>query len=63
MIQLTITLDEKTGNLQVTGPIQDRILCYGMLELAKATIQEQAAVKPSIVPVHAQLPPRQLHGG
>lgn len=56
MIQLTITLDEKTGQLQVSGPIENRMLCYGMMDLAKDVIREQHAPKPGIVPVHGQLP-------
>lgn len=56
MIQLTITLQDD-GRLQVTGPIQDLMLCYGLLEATKDALRaQQAAPKPSIVPVRMELP-------
>ena len=38
-IELKITLDQETG-VQVAGPIQDKILSYGMLEFAKDAIRD-----------------------
>jgi hypothetical protein len=40
--QLSITLSHD-GNLSVTGPITDLILCYGLLELAKDQIRNHCA--------------------
>ena len=36
---ITITFDMQTGALNVNGPMQDKVLCYGMLELAKDVIR------------------------
>ena len=35
--QITITVDEK-GKLNVSGPLQDKILMLGLLELAKGVV-------------------------
>lgn len=40
---LVITMDVTNGNLQVAGPIEDKVLCYGMMEGAKDVIQEHNA--------------------
>lgn len=57
MIELIITLKDD-GQLQISGDIenlQNRILCYGILELAKDMIR--AGPVPSIiVPIHQPLP-------
>ena len=42
VIQLVITLDPNTHDVQVSGPIQDRLMCYGMLALAQEAIQQFA---------------------
>lgn len=39
MVELKITLDPTTGGVNVTGPINDKILCLGLLELAKGIVQ------------------------
>lgn len=38
-VQLIITLDER-GQIQVQGPIADKMTCYGLLDLAKEAIKE-----------------------
>jgi hypothetical protein len=38
-ITLTIVMDE-TGNIQVNGPLTNKVLCYGLLELAKESVSE-----------------------
>jgi hypothetical protein len=50
-LQLVITVDDK-GQVQVTGPIHDRLLCYGLLEAARDAIKEHNdnLAKSSIVP-------------
>jgi hypothetical protein len=40
---LTITLDQLSGALNVNGPIQNALLCYGMLEAAKDAIRNSAS--------------------
>ena len=38
-IQLVITMDD-AGSVGVNGPIQNPLLCYGLLEMAKVAIQD-----------------------
>lgn len=40
---LVVTFDQLTGNVQVTGPIQNVVICVGMLDMAKKAIQDFAA--------------------
>jgi hypothetical protein len=52
-VQLVITFDQMTGAINVNGPIQNLVLCYGMLESAKDVIRQyvkdnqSAIVRPS----------------
>jgi len=39
LMTLAITIDEK-GQIQVTGPIENKLLCYGLLEIAKDVVHE-----------------------
>jgi hypothetical protein len=39
---LTITFDQLTGQVQVNGPIQNLVLCMGMMEMAKAALHDFA---------------------
>ena len=51
MIQIVITLQDD-GQLMVTGPIQNKAMAYGLLELAKDAIRAQELAKPpGIIPV------------
>jgi len=59
-IQLMISMDE-TGSVNVNGPIQNLLLCYGLLEMAKVAIQAHAEqnkrlVQPVTLGVPALLP-------
>ena len=38
-LTLTITLNSD-GQVGVTGPIGDKLICYGLLEVAKETIKD-----------------------
>lgn len=38
-VELKIMMDE-TGNVGVSGPIENLILCYGLLEIARQSIQK-----------------------
>ena len=40
--RLIISVDPKTGEVNINGPIQDRIFCFGILELAKQAINAHA---------------------
>lgn len=42
---LTITLDAATGQVQVAGPIDNKMICYGLLEMAKDAIRDYAAAQ------------------
>jgi hypothetical protein len=47
VIEFVIQLNPETGQIQVRGPLTDRMLCYGMLAMAQEIIAKQAAeVKP-----------------
>jgi hypothetical protein len=39
---LSITFDQLTGQVQVNGPIQNLVLCMGMMEMAKAALHDFA---------------------
>jgi len=41
-MQLVITMTA-AGQMNVTGPLQNPLLCYGMLELAKDIIRKMSA--------------------
>jgi hypothetical protein len=40
MIELRITWDEETGNVNVNGPVHNKGLCYLMLECARDAIKD-----------------------
>ena len=39
---ITITIDER-GQINVNGPIENRMLCFGLLEIAKDVVREACA--------------------
>jgi hypothetical protein len=39
-LQLVITFDQVTGALNVHGPIQNSVVCFGMMEAAKEVIHQ-----------------------
>ena len=41
-VELKITFDQLTGQVQVNGPIQNLVLCMGMMEMAKQALHEFA---------------------
>lgn len=44
-ITITLRLDTRTGKMQFEGPIQDTILCLGILEAAKHQVMRSAGQK------------------
>ena len=40
MPDVTIKIMLSNGQIKVEGPIHDKVLCYGLLELAKESIQD-----------------------
>lgn len=55
VIELKISMNQQ-GQIQVSGPLENKIACYGLLEAAKETIAAFHAKKasgPTIVPASA----------
>ena len=53
MIKLEITYDATTGQVNANGPINNKGLCYMMLECAKDAVRdfvEKQSQEPAIVP-------------
>lgn len=48
-ITITIRLDTRTGKMQLEGPIQDTILCLGILEAAKHQVMRGVPKRPGIM--------------
>ena len=56
MLQIVITLHDN-GQLTVTGPIQNKAMAYGILELAKDAIRDAQPPKvPDIIVPVRQMP-------
>lgn len=53
--RITISLMDD-GKIQVTGPLPDKILCYGLLECARQIVQDHGKDKGKIV-IPQILPP------
>jgi hypothetical protein len=54
-LTLTITYDQMSGAIGVNAPVQNLLLCYGMLEMARQTIQnfaEAQAKQQRIIPAN-----------
>lgn len=52
--ELTIRYNDQTGDINLTGPIPNKILCYGMLEMAKNAVHDYKAgglIIPETMPV------------
>lgn len=51
-IQLVITLTTENGKQSVnaSGPLADRLLCYGMLEMARDAIRDYKVPTIALVP-------------
>ena len=56
-VELKITINE-AGQLGITGPIADKMLCYGLLEMAKEMIQEHARKNQSLITPVTMAPPK-----
>ena len=48
-IQIVVTFDNETGQCQVSGPINDKILIYGLLGMAKEIVSKQEVKRSSLV--------------
>lgn len=65
-IEMLITLDQATGQMQVSGPIENKGLAYMMLELARDLVRDHAdaTAKAShgLAVVRGSLPPANGNG-
>lgn len=62
VIRLVIELDPASGNINVNGPIDNKMLSYGMLECARDAIRDhiqQQAIRNGLVVARGKLPPTQ----
>ncbi len=50
VLTLVISLNAVTGGINVNGPINDRVLCYGILEMAKDAIRKHNEAK--VIPLN-----------
>lgn len=41
-LRFIIEMDQTTGQVQINGPIQNKMLCFGLLEIAKDAVREYA---------------------
>lgn len=59
MVEMRIEYDEQTGAVTLNGPLDNRLLCYGLLEMAKEIVaSNKPRATPRIVPgVAPVLPP------
>jgi hypothetical protein len=53
---IVITMTNK-GQINMNGPIDDKMLCYGLLEIAKEVVKTHNDNKAKIVRPAFQLPP------
>lgn len=44
-ITLVLTLDPLSGRIHISGPLDNRMLCYGMMEMAKDALRSAAEGK------------------
>lgn len=49
-IQLMITLDQQTGQIDIAGPIENKVLCLGLLSFAERLVQDYQAPQKLIQP-------------
>jgi hypothetical protein len=55
-IKLILSFDAQTGQVNVTGPINDRLFCFGLLELAKEAINAHYVQQQKQIMVARPLP-------
>lgn len=52
--KLEIIFDDRTGKVGLAGPLNNKVLCYGMMELAKHAMAT-SAFKPSDKPIEEEI--------
>jgi hypothetical protein len=58
-VQLIVTLDDN-GSVNINGPIQNALLCFGLLEMAKVAINNYAEQNKRLIQPVAGVLPTQL---
>ena len=48
MVTITIIMNDN-GTLNINAPMENKVLCYGMLELAKEVIHKQSEINERMV--------------
>lgn len=61
-IQLTIRV-ESNGQINIHGPLTDKIFCLGLLEIAKKIVHEYKVPEPNRLIVPDFIPPGQMKPG
>jgi len=59
-VQLIVTLNTVNGQVSVSGPIQNKILCYGLLEAAKDAVRDYVAKNQNRITLATPVPPVRL---
>lgn len=52
---IVIGLSKETGEVVVQGPLQDKVLCYGMLEAARDAVRDYRGDEKRIVTAPANV--------
>jgi hypothetical protein len=52
MIELSIKLDPETGKVHVKGPLEDKLLCYGLLCVAQMEVSKREVSEQPIIEQH-----------
>ena len=50
-VTLQIAFNQVTGAVSVTGPIQNTLLCYGLMELARDVVKKYAEANQSRIAI------------
>lgn len=65
MVSFTMTIVYDGKGVRLSGPLQDKVLCYGMLEAARVAVQEykgQEATKGNVLAFPANAMPPNANG-
>lgn len=54
--QIVITMED-TGQIKMTAPMDQKIVCYGMLEIARCLVDAHKPGEQRIIPAGGVLPP------
>ena len=53
---IIISMDEATGQVKMDAPLDKKLLCLGLLELAKNMVHDHNIPRPNIVTVPTLIP-------